>query len=88
MGIVYYLVSLICAWGAWWHYLKLYLEHEIPDPIERLMFTSEASNNSRMGNGSFDVIGWIRFLVWPYGIIQRTVLITKELKIYKLETNK
>ena len=74
--ILGWIISDVIAWVLWWRTIKHVIE-------KKAGFKQAVILNERLGNYPATqnrVIEWIRLIVWPYGITQRTILFTKELK--------
>lgn len=71
--IIYWLISEVLVWTVWYFVAKKTI-------IERLntengwKLSEEMSNYPRT---QLRIVEWLRFIVWPYGIAQRTVLLMK-----------
>lgn len=72
--LIYWLISEMLAWGLWWFIMKKLVIDKM-DTLEHI-----AALNEQLGSypaTQSRLVEWIRFIVWPWGIIQRTVVVLK-----------
>lgn len=77
MWFLLWIISEVISWGIWsivtYHIYKGYLG---------LMDDELIEYQRKQGR----IIEWIRFIIWPYGIIQRTIVLHKIHKRVTCET--
>ena len=79
--ILYWMISELIAWGVWYTITYRTLRAKTKDANILLLMTNEMGAYPRTQN---KVLEWIRFIVWPYGIAQRMIVVHK---IYKKWTS-
>ena len=72
--LIYWLISEMLAWGLWWFIMKKVVIDKM-DTLERTVALNEQMGSYPATQSR--LIEWIRFIIWPWGIIQRTVVILK-----------
>ena len=80
--IIIWLISTLVAWLVWGIFLGIAvgkLGNE--ESIKFNNFMSDYPKNELKSTE------WIRFICWPYGIVQRTILVAKLFKEFKKESN-
>ena len=71
--IIYWLISEVLVWTVWYFVAKKTI-------IKRLNTADAWKLCEEMGNypcSQSRIVEWLRFIVWPYGIAQRTILLIK-----------
>ena len=71
--LIYWLISEVLAWGIWWIIIKKMVVWKLDADHEQKM-NCEMDRYPRTQSG---LLEWLRFIIWPYGIIQRTVMLMK-----------
>ena len=73
-GILYWLVSELIAWGLWTITIYKTTIKTMPSMVFAMELEEKLSTYPKTQNR---IVEWIRFVIWPYGIIQRTMMIYK-----------
>lgn len=76
--LLWWLLSELVAWGFWWFLMqKIYVKRTGGESVIGNLMNIEMDAYPKTQKRWIE---WLRFVIWPYGIIQRTVVIRK---IYK-----
>lgn len=78
LTILMYVLSIGLSWGIWWTIMHNYLTRKVPNIFQLMDFENHCIGIAMKKETK--VIAWLRFIIWPYGILQRTIIIMKELK--------
>ena len=71
--LIYWLISEVLIWGLWWIVVKKAITLRL-DAQKGFKLCMEMYNYPKTQSKAVE---WLRFIIWPYGIIQRTVLLMK-----------
>lgn len=73
--ILYWVISEVIAWGLWCFTVDRVVRSKVKNEMAAILLISQ-----RLGaylSTQNRTIEWLRFIVWPYGIIQRTIVVNR-----------
>ena len=74
--LIYWLISEVLAWGLWWIIAK----KTVVEKLGKIDLQKGLKLSEEMGKypkTQSSLLEWLRFIIWPYGIIQRTIHLLK-----------
>lgn len=76
--ILYWVISEVIAWGLWYYTVNRVVRLKTKNEMAAMLLISQ-----RLGaypSTQNKTIEWLRFIIWPYGIIQRTMVVNRVCK--------
>ena len=74
--LLWWVISEIVAWGLWFYInFRVRLNKLPPDKLAEagIAIASYPATQNK-------ILEWVRFVIWPYGIISRTIVINRIFK--------
>lgn len=76
--ILYWVISEVIAWGLWYFTVNRVVRTKVKNELMVMLIISQ-----RLGaypSTQNKTTEWLRFIIWPYGIIQRTMVVNRVCK--------
>lgn len=76
--ILYWVISEVIAWGLWYFTVNRVVRSKVKNEMATILLISQ-----RLGaypSTQNKTTEWLRFIIWPYGIIQRTMVVNRVCK--------